>query len=150
MPDDAIVGSYATGVYVGSFQFRVTVEGINDPLDGFTKISEIKKTIEPVEFRTGVNPMAHQGLGRTKVEAVTVERAYQGVDDLYQWFEVCTRERDARTVTIDFLKPNGDTVRRYILLGAWPSEWTLPAMDAGSSQVGIEKCKFVCENVIQE
>lgn len=150
MPDEAILGSYPTGSFIGTFQFKVTIEGINDPMEGFTKISEIKKEIESIEWMGGTDSGVRKSMGRVKVNDVTLERPYQGMDDFYAWFETCTMEHDKRTVTIDFLKPNGDTVRRYVLLGAFPKDWTLPPMDAGASTVGIEKITLAVENLIQE
>lgn len=150
MPDDPVNGTYPTGAFIGTFQFKVQVEGINDPFDGFTKISEIKKEIEIMEWMEGTGRGVRKGLGRMKCGDVSLERAYQGMDDFYTWFETCTRETDKRTVTIDFLKPNGDTVRRYVLLGAFPKDWTLPPMDATSSTVGIEKITLAVENMVQE
>lgn len=150
MPDEAILGQYPTGSFVGTFQFRVTIEGINDPLEGFTKISEIKKEIETIEFKAGTDTGVRKSMGRVKVGDVTLERPYQGMDDFYVWFDTCTREHDKRTITIDFLKPNGDTVRRYVLLGSFPKDWTLPAMDAGASNIGIEKITLAIENMYQE
>ena len=40
MPDEPILGSYPTGSFIGTFSFKVTVEGVNDPFDGFTKICD--------------------------------------------------------------------------------------------------------------
>ncbi len=150
MPDEAILGTYPTGNFIGTFQFKVKVEGINDEFDGFTKISEIKKEIETMEWMEGTARGVRKALGRMKCSDVTLERAYQGMDDFYGWFETCCRETDKRTVTIDFLKPNGSTVRRYVLLGAFPKEWILPSMDASTSTLGIEKCVLAVENMYQE
>jgi phage tail-like protein len=150
MPDEAVLGTYPTGSFIGTFSFRVQVQDINDPFDGFTKISEIKREIETMEWKEGLGKGVRKALGRMKCGDVTLERAYQGMDDFYAWFETCTRETDKRTVTIDFLRPNGDTVRRYVLLGAFPKDWTLPAMDATSSTIGIEKITLAVENMYQE
>jgi len=150
MPDEPILGSYPTGSFIGTFSFKVTVEGVNDLFDGFTKISEIKREIETMEWKEGMGRGVRKALGRMKCSDVTLERAYQGMDDFYAWFEHCTTETDKRTVTIDFLRPNGQTVRRYVLLGAFPKDWTLPAMDATSSTIGIEKITLAVENMYQE
>lgn len=150
MPDEPILGTYPTGSFIGTFSFKVQVQDINDPFDGFTKISEIKREIETMEWKEGMGRGVRKALGRMKCSDVTLERAYQGMDDFYAWFEHCTTETDKRTVTIDFLRPNGQTVRRYVLLGAFPKDWTLPAMDATSSTIGIEKITLAVENMYQE
>jgi phage tail-like protein len=89
-------------------------------------------------------------MGRLKCSDVTLERPYQGLDEFYGWFETCTTQHDKRTVWIEFLRPDIATlVRKYVLYGAWPKEWTLPPMDAGSSTIGIEKIALAVERTMQ-
>jgi len=145
----AILGTYPTGNYVPTFQFKVTVDGIGDPLEGWTKVSEIKMEIETIEFKGGTDLGVRKSMGRLKCADVSLERPYAGRDEFYAWFENCTRNHDKRTVWIDFLRPNGDTVRRYVLYGAFPKEWTLPAMDASASNIGIEKITLAVERAAQ-
>ena len=136
----------------GSFQFRVTVEGINDPLDGFIKVSAIKITTESMDFKHGMDRMVRHADGRSKVEPVTLERVYSGLDEFSAWrTEVENGNIDRRTVGIEFLRNDGVTVvRKYTLLNAWPSDWELPDMDAGSSNTSVEKITLQVERVIQE
>jgi phage tail-like protein len=145
-----ILGEYPTSVFMPTFQFKVIVDGLGDPMEGFTKISEIKMEIETIEFRSGMDAGIRKSMGRLKCADVTLERPFQGLDEFYGWFETCTREHDKRTVWIEFLRPNGiDVVRKYALYGAWPKEWVLPAMDAGGSNIGIEKITLAVERSLQ-
>lgn len=145
-------GPNPTNNYMGSFQFRVTVEGINDPLDGFIKVSGVKITTETMDFKHGMDRMVRHAPGRTKVENVTLERVYSGLDEFAKWrTDIENGTIDRRTVAIEFLRNDGVTVvRKYTLLNAYPCGWTLPDMDAGGSNTAVEKIELAVERVIQE
>ena len=55
-----------TNKYIGSFQFRVTVQGINDPLDGFVKVSPIVSSTENLEFKHGLDRSVRKAPGRSQ------------------------------------------------------------------------------------
>ena len=76
---------YPTDNYVGSFQFRVYVEGINDPLDGFLKVSTCNSFSEPVEWMHGTNINIRKAPGRNNADDVILTRVYQGHDELARW-----------------------------------------------------------------
>ena len=56
-------GPNPTNNYIGSFQFRVTIEGINDPLDGFVKVSALTSTTENISFKHGLVPAEDRHTG---------------------------------------------------------------------------------------
>jgi phage tail-like protein len=142
--------SNPTNNYIGSFHFRVTVEGINDPLDGFMKVSSITSTTENVDFKHGLDSSVRKAPGRTTFDAITLERVYSGLDEFYAWRQAIEAGNiDRRTVSIEFLRSDHSTMRRYVLLNAYPSKWELPAMDASGSQAAVEKITMESEKVIQ-
>ena len=99
-------GANPTNNYIGSFQFRVTIEGINDPLDGFTKVSPITSTTENIDFKHGLDRSVRKAPGRTSFDDITLERVYSGLDEFSQWRErIVNGELDRRTVAIEFLGP---------------------------------------------
>ncbi len=139
-----------TNNYIGSFHFRVTVEGINDPLDGFIKVSAIKSTTEAMDFKHGLDMSVRKAPGRTLYEDVTLERVYSGLDEFHAWRKAIEAGQiDRRTVSIEFLRPDHTTVRRYVLLNAFPREWELPEMDAGGSNTAVERITLAVEQVLQ-
>ena len=140
-----------TNKYIGSFQFRVTVQGINDPLDGFVKVSPIVSSTENLEFKHGLDRSVRKAPGRTSFDDITLERVYSGLDEFSQWRErIVNGELDRRTVAIEYLRNSGEVVRKYSLYSAYPSKWELPEMDAGSSNAAVEKITLSVERVIQE
>lgn len=142
--------SNPTNSYIGSFHFRVQIEGINDPLDGFIKVSNVKCTTESMDWKHGMDMVIRKSPGRTQFEDVTLERVYSGLDEFHKWRDQITRGNiDRRTVSIEYLRPDQSTMRRYVLINAYPSEWELPEMDAGGSNPATERITLACENVLQ-
>lgn len=142
--------SNPTNNYIGSFHFRVTVEGINDPLDGFLKVSSIVSTTEAMEFKHGLDMTVRKAPGRTTFEDVTLERVYSGLDEFHAWRKAIEAGNiDRRTISIEFLRPDHTTMRRYVLLNAYPSKWELPELDAGGSSSAVEKITLSVEQVLQ-
>lgn len=146
-----MAGPNPTNNYIGSFQFRVTVEGINDPLDGFIKVSPIVSTTENIEFKHGLDRSVRKAPGRTTFEDITLERVYSGLDEFALWREsIVNGNVDRRTVSIEFLRNDASVVRKYSMYNAYPSKWELPEMDAGGSNTAVEKITLSVEKVIQE
>ena len=59
-------------------------------------------------------------------------------------------EIDRRTVSIEYLRPDGVTVvRRYELYNTYPCKWELPELDGGGSNAAIEKITLAVERVVQ-
>lgn len=146
-----MAGPNPTNNYIGSFQFRVTIEGINDPLDGFIKVSALTSTTENIQFKHGLDRSVRKAPGRTNFEDITLERVYSGLDEFAQWREnIVNGNIDRRTVSIEFLRNDGTMVRKYSLYNAYPCKWVLPAMDAGGSNTAVEQITLSAERVVQE
>ena len=143
--------SNPTNNYIGSFQFRVTVQGINDPLDGFIKVSPVVSTTENMDFKHGLDRTVRKSPGRTTFEDITLERVYSGLDEFSLWRQtVVDGKTDRREVSIEYLQRDDTVVRKYVLIAAYPSKWELPELDAGGSNTAVEKITLSVENVIQE
>ena len=140
-----------TNNYIGSFQFRVTVQGINDPLDGFIKVSPVVSTTENMDFKHGLDRTVRKSPGRTTFEDITLERVYSGLDEFSLWRQTIVDGKiDRREVPIEYLQRDDTVVRKYTLIAAYPSKWELPELDAGGSNTAVEKITLSVENVNQE
>lgn len=146
-----MAGPNPTNNYLGAHHFRVTIEGINDPLDGFVKVSPIVSTTENIEFKHGLDRSIRKAPGRTNFEDVVLERVYSGLDEFSAWRQrIVDGDVDRRTVSIEFLRPDGATVvRRYELYNCYPCKWELPEMDGGASNPAVEKITLAVEKVLQ-
>ena len=142
--------SNPTNNYIGSFHFRITVEGINDPLDGFVKISSIESKTETMEFQHGLDIVTRKAAGRTNWSPVTLTRVYSGLDEFHAWRkQVEAGNIDRRSVTIEYLRNDHSLVRKYVLLNAYPEAWKISEQDAGSSNPATEEIILAVEQVLQ-
>jgi phage tail-like protein len=143
-------GPNPTNNYIGGFHFRVTIQGINDPLDGFTSCSGVVSETEPMQFKHGMDVVVRKAPGRTVFQPITLERVYSGIDEFTRWRDsIIAGNIDRRTVSVEYLRSDQSLVTRYDLLGAWISKWESPPLDAMGSNGAMEKVELTYEMVIQ-
>lgn len=132
--------SNPTNNYIGSFHFRVHIEGITAPLNSFYKIGALTSAEEVVDMMHGTDRSVRKMSGRQDWDDLEMERYYEGIDELYAWRErIVDGHFDARTVRIDYLRADHSVVRSMALIESWPIKWVLPECDASGSQIAVEK-----------
>ena len=142
-------GNRLTGVYLGTFHFRVTISG-GDPLDGFIRISPVISETEEMSFKHGMDRVVRKAMGRTVFQEIVLERVYSGRDEFSVWRDnIVMGVEDRRMVKIEYLAPDGTLIREYDCYNSWPKRWELPAMDAGSSSPAVEKITLAVERVVR-
>jgi hypothetical protein len=94
--------------------FEVTVNGINFVNTDFAGVS-------PISSRTVEG-------GRTMYEPITIQRHFNGPDELNEWRErlIRTGVNDPRDVVITYFDARLRPIRRVMLQEAWPSGWQTP------------------------
>lgn len=144
-------------VYRG-YKFSVTVGNFLERAS-FQKVTGMKSSVEVVEYREGNMPdRMEKFAGMMTYDAVTLERGISHDDDFRKWMEqtcdvvngtsnvpVASSEfargdfgdSYRKDVTITLHDKKGTAVKRYILLGAFPSEYTIGDFDATSNDVVI-------------
>lgn len=135
-----------TDHYLGAANFRVFVSGINDPIDGFVKMSGLKATTEEMSWKHGLDKAVRRGSGRHDYEDIVLERAYSGVSEFYLWRKrIENGQWDVRSMTIQFLD-NANNPRATWLLGeAWPFAWEMDELDSGVTKLAIERVTIAYE-----
>jgi phage tail-like protein len=134
-----------------NFKFRVKWD--NQYVAGLTKMSALKVTIEPVEFRqAGDSNIVRKTPGRAKHDGVTLEAGLTHDQQFIAWAEqVVSPKGDAaislknyrKEVTIEVLNLQATPVMAFILHRAWVSELQLlPEMDVNAQAVAIQTLKF--------
>ncbi len=126
----------------------------------FQKVTGLKSSVEVVEYREGNMPDRMEKLaGMMTYDSVTLERGISHDDDFNIWMnKVCDVVNGANGVPVasspnalddfgaDSYRKNivitlhdkkGKAVKRYTLLNAWPSEYTIGDFDATSNDVVI-------------
>src|SRR6266513_1892872 len=144
-----------------NFKFRVKWDG--KYVAGVSKCSSLKRTTEVVEHREGGDPSSsRKSPGRTKYEAITLERGVTHDTDFEAWAnkvwnvgamaggEVSLADF-RKDVIIEMLNEAGQTVIGYHLFRCWVSEYqALPDLDANANAVAISKIKLEIEGFVRD
>jgi len=136
-----------------NFKFRVKWDGRY--VAGISKCSALKRTTEVVEHREGGDPStARKSPGRTKYEAITLERGVTHDIDFEQWAnkvwnfgsglgsEVSLKDF-RKDLIIEVYNEAGQAVLAFKVFRAWVSEFqALPDLDANANAVAIQHLKL--------
>lgn len=136
-----------------NFKFRLKWDGRY--VAGISKCSTLKRSTEVVEHREGGDPStSRKSPGRTKYEAVTLERGVTHDTDFEQWAnkiwnfgsglgaEVSLADF-RKDVILDLFNEAGQKVLSYQLYRCWVSEFqALPDLDANANAVAIQLLKL--------
>ena len=136
-----------------NFKFRVKWDGRY--VAGVSKVSALKRSTELVEHREGGNPStSNKSPGRTKYEAITLERGVTHDTEFEKWANKVwnfgsglgseTSLKDFRKdITIDVYNEAGQLVLAYNVYRCWVSEYqALPDLDANANAVAIQTVKL--------
>ena len=143
-----------------NFKFRVKW-GVNGYVAGVSKVSALKRTTEMVEHREGGDPSSsHKSPGRTKYEAITMERGVTHDLEFEAWANKVwnfgnaqapadQREKEVslkdfrKNLTVDVFNEAGQKVLSYKVYRAWVSEFqALSDLDANANAVAIQHLKL--------
>lgn len=136
-----------------NFKFRLKWDGRY--VAGISKCSALKRSTEVVEHREGGDPStSRKSPGRTKYEAITLERGVTHDIDFEQWAnkiwnfgsglgaEVSLADF-RKDVILDLFNEAGQKVLSYQLYRCWVSEFqALPDLDANANAIAIQTLKL--------
>jgi phage tail-like protein len=118
-------------------QFKFRLKWDNKYVAGVSKVSALKRTTEVVEHREGGDPStAHKSPGRTKYEAITLERGVTQDTDFEAWANKVWNFG----AVLELLNEQGQVVHAYKIYRCWPSDYVaLGALDADHASVAFEQ-----------
>ena len=136
-----------------NFKFRVKWDGRF--VAGISKVSALKRSTEVVEHREGGDPStSRKSPGRTKFEAITLERGVTHDTEFEKWAnkvwnfgsglgaEVSLKDF-RKDLIIEVYNESGQLVLAYKVFRAWVSEFqALPDLDANANAVAIQNLKL--------
>lgn len=136
-----------------AYAFLVYIGTSTTPVAGVSKVTGLKRSSDPIEYKEGGNAIIRRGLGRTKYEAITLERGVTHDTDFENWANAAqvldkgapsTSLKNLRQeLRIDLLNEERQPVLRYIIHRCWVSEFqALPDLDGGGNAVAIEHIKL--------
>jgi len=136
-----------------NFKFRVKWDGRY--VAGVSKVSALKRTTEVVEHRSGGDPSsAHRSPGRTKYEAITLERGVTHDVEFENWANKVWKLGNQygqemsladfrKDIVLELYNEAGQLVIAYKLYRCWVSEFqALPDLDANANAVAIAHLKL--------
>lgn len=130
-----------------NFRFRLLFGGI--AVAGVSKVSGLKRTIEPVQHRDGGDLSTKRiSPGLASFEPITVERGITHDDAFETWALSVYNPEGAglislanfrRDITIELYNLQGVKVRAWNVFRCWVSEFTaVPELDANANGVAFE------------
>jgi phage tail-like protein len=136
-----------------NFKFRVKWDGRY--VAGISKVSALKRSTEVVEHREGGDPStSRKSPGRTKYEAITLERGVTHDTEFEKWAnkvwnygsglgaEVSLKDF-RKDVIVEMYNEAGQTAQAYKIYRCWVSDFqALPDLDANANAVAIQSIKL--------
>ena len=136
-----------------NFKFRVKWDGKS--VAGISKVGALKRSTEPVEHREGGDPStSRKSPGRTKYEAITLERGVTHDTEFEKWAnkvwnfgsglgaEVSLKDF-RKDLIIEVYNEAGQLALAYKVFRCWVSEYqALPDLDANANAVAIQHLKL--------
>jgi phage tail-like protein len=136
-----------------NFKFQLKWDG--KYVAGISKVGGLKRTTEVVEHRSGGDPStSHKSPGRSKFEAITLERGLTQDVSFHDWAgrvwnfgaklgaEV-SLANFRKDIYLELYNEAGQPVIAYKIYRCWVSEYqALPDLDANANAIAIEHIKL--------
>ena len=136
-----------------NFKFRVKWDGRY--VAGVAKVGALKRSTEMIEHREGGDPStSRKSPGRTKFEAITLERGVTHDTEFEKWAnkvwnygsglgaEVSLKDF-RKDIIIEVYNEAGQLALAYKVYRCWVSEWqALPDLDANANAIAIQTIKL--------
>ena len=159
-------------VYRG-YKFSVSINAGQGILTrtAFQKVTGLKSSVEVIEYREGNMPdRMEKFAGMMTYDSVTLERGISNDEDFNNWMKlvcdinVATPPAGAasggtgtdfgagsyrKDITIFLHNKQGDVVKQYVLLKAFPSEYTVGDFDATSNDIVISSLVLQHHGIIE-
>jgi len=136
-----------------SYRFLVYFGQTAQPVAAISKVGMVKRSSDVIEYKAGADMIIRKGLGRTKYEAIQMERGLTFDHDFETWANAAqildngspstSLANLRKEVRIDLLNEEAQPVYRYLIHRCWVSEYqAMPDLDAGANAIAIEHIKL--------
>ncbi|TMG39112.1 MAG: phage tail protein [Chloroflexi bacterium] len=136
---------------LAAYHFAIEIDGVE--IAQFTELSGITSEIDVIDHKEVTalgKPVLHKVPGNHKAPTITLKRAKNASTDLWDWHQKVKDGKlsDARkSGSIVLHDYTGAEVGRYNFTAAWPSKMGIGTLKAGSNDILMEECTFVCEHI---
>lgn len=136
-----------------NYCFLIYFGGSTSPVAGVSKVGGLKRSSTPIEYNQGGDAITRKGLGRTKYEAITLERGLTHDAEFEAWADAAQKldkgipgtslKNLRKEVRLDLLNEARQPVHRYFIHRCWVSDFqALPDLDGGGNAIAIEHIKL--------
>ena len=135
--------------------FKWRIKWDNKYVYGGSKLTGLKRSTEVVEHRAGGDPStSHKSPGRTKYEAITLERGLTQDLDFHDWAGLVwnfgaglgsevSLANFRKNLYLELYNEAGQLVIAYKIYRCWVSEYqAMPDLDANANAIAIEHIKI--------
>ncbi len=131
----------------GSFRYKLEIDGMD--AGGFSEVSGFDATVEIKEYREGDMPQTPSKVpGLKKYGNITLKQGLVDSTVLYDWImEGVEGAVHRTTITITLQDQTETDVASWQVINAWPTKYTAPSFNAGSSEVSIETLEIAHEGM---
>jgi phage tail-like protein len=127
---------------VPELRFKVELPGID--LGRFRECTGLAAEIEVKDYNEGgVNDRVHKLPTRMKYPNLVLKRGVTYEDALLKWLWKTQQEAQRIDVTVSLMGPNGQPVREWVFMEAFPVKWTGPNLNAGQNNAAVESLEIV-------
>ena len=133
----------------GAFRFLVNIDGLREPVAGFSECSGLDTETDVIEYRNGDEDITVRKLpGLKKFTNITLKRGFTQRKELWEWRkEVMDGKTSRKSGSIVLQNEAGQPALTWTFEQGWPSKWQGPALNAGSSEAAIETLEIACESI---
>jgi phage tail-like protein len=132
----------------GNYNFMVELDGLTRA--GFKECSGLESSVDAGDYREGTDPglIARKIPGQRKTTNITLKRGVTDDRALWDWHLTAVNgDVQRHTISIILRDDVGNEKIRWNVKNCWPTKWSGPTLDAGSSDVAIETLELVHEGI---
>ena len=132
-----------------NFRFRLEIEGVSQA--GFSEVSGLDVTVDPIDYREGTDPTHVRKLtGLTKYGNITLKWGITDSLELHNWHrQIVNGDIQRKNIAIIVVNEAGEDRTRFEIVEAWPSKYDPSDLNAKGNEVAIETLEICNEGVIR-
>ena len=136
-----------------AYRFLVYFGTSTSPVAAVSKVGSIKRSSDPIEYKSGGDPIIRKGLGRTKYEAITLERGVTHDHEFEHWASKvwtlgagpgaeASLKDFRKDVRIEFYNEAGQLALAYHVYRCWVSEYQVSLLEPGARAFAVERLRL--------
>ncbi|MGH2969516.1 MAG: phage tail protein [Solirubrobacteraceae bacterium] len=124
-------------LFTPAIWFELTIQGKS--VGYFTEVTGLSAEVETMTYNEGGNnEFVHRLPTRVKYPNLVLKRGVTGSAILQQWFQKSHTQAERTGITVSMLNEQGERIRTWNFVNAFPIKWTGPTFNATQSALATE------------